>query len=95
MQALESPTVRAQTLQSTGTLIKWDPKRGWGLITAADGRRVYFAHYSKFIGECACGSYVHRCMIHLGMEVEFTFTPGAEHKGPFPAAHEIRIKERH
>jgi hypothetical protein len=95
MQALESPTMRAQTVHATGTLIKWDPKRGHGLI--ADGERVYFAHYGawQFMDKCLTCFDLHRCRIKQGTEVEFTFTPDAAHKGAFPPANEIRIKERH
>jgi cold shock CspA family protein len=82
-------------IQATGTLKTWSPKRGWGLIHVDGQDKPFFAHYSQFIGECSCGTYVHRCLIKQGMEVEFTITPGVEHKGPFPPANEIRIKERH
>jgi hypothetical protein len=78
-----------RTIAGTGTIVKWSPKEGWGLIES-EGRK-YFAHAADFMGECACGQ-LHKCQIAVGMRADFMVVLGVKYAGRFAPAFQIRVK---
>jgi hypothetical protein len=79
-----------RTIAGTGTIVKWSPKEGWGLIES-ERKQKYFAHAADFVVECACGQ-LHKCQIAVGMRADFMVVLGVKYAGRFAPAFQIRVK---
>jgi hypothetical protein len=76
-------------VEGTGTLMKWVPKEGWGLIESSG--RLFFAHADNFLSDCECGQ-VHKCQVAEGMQVQFEAVLGVKYTGRYATAFQIRVK---
>jgi hypothetical protein len=78
-----------RTVERTGTIVKWSPEKGWGLLKSGDN--VFYAHAADFMGECACGQ-LHKCQIAVGMRADFMVVLGVKYAGRFAPAFQIRVR---
>jgi cold shock CspA family protein len=79
-----------ETIRTMGTIRFWNSVSAWGLIESEG--RLFYAHRRHFRCDCGRGT-LRMSEIQVGIKVEFSTVQGAAHRGQFPPATDIRVKE--